>query len=57
MAKAAKRKQNKGSVRGYLEIYIEFNGRVVLTPVKKEILPFLQRFSPETEISNSIYCG
>ena len=48
MAKAAKRKQNKGSVRGYLEIYIEFNGRVVLTPVKKEILPFLQRFSPET---------
>jgi hypothetical protein len=53
----AKASRNKEHIPAYLEIYIEDNGRAIITPVTKEIFPFLEKISQNRKEVQSIYCG
>ena len=53
-----KKEPDKNILRqSYLEIYIEENGRMILTPFTSEALPILKAVSDNSKCPSSTYCG
>jgi len=48
------KENNKGT---YLEIYIEDNGRLILTPLTKNTMPIYNQISDNLKKTPDIYCG
>ncbi len=53
-----KKQLNKTSDKNkYLEIYIEENGRLILTPLKNETLSLAKAISGKSNPGDTVFCG